>query len=105
MNGVYVVNNPFPCDALNKGVDMSVLSSLQIPHPKTFILPSFESEWDMGDLIGKTDWGIIEKEFSFPLIMKPLMGWGWQDVYIINSLEELKREYDAWKENKLLGCG
>ena len=91
MNSVHIINNPFSCDVLNKGVDMSVLSSMQVPCPKTFVLPSFKEEWDLGKAIGAVDWAVIEREFSFPLILKPVLGWGWQNVHVIDSLEKLKK--------------
>jgi hypothetical protein len=102
MNGVYVINNPFSCDALNKGVDMSVLSLLQIPHPKTFMLPAFNDEWDVGEAIGDVNWKVIQNEFSFPLILKPLHGWGWEQVFVINSIEELKQKYEEFLEKKVM---
>ncbi|MBR9679150.1 MAG: hypothetical protein GON13_02695 [Nanoarchaeota archaeon] len=102
MNNAYVINNPFSCDVLNKGVDMSILNELNIPHPKTFILPSFVGEWDLGKAISKVNWEIIVKEFSFPIIMKPLMGWGWRNVFEINSIEELKNKYEEFAEKEVM---
>lgn len=102
MNGVYVINNPFSCDVLNKGVNMSVLSGLGIPHPKTFVLPSFDDAWDLDEAIGSCDWDIIKYEFRTPLIMKPALGWGWRDVYEINSFEELEKKYAEFKNKQLM---
>ncbi len=102
MNGVYVINNPFSCDALNKGVDMALMDRLKIPHPKTFVMPSNEEDYDMTDIIGDVDWGIIEYEVKFPAIFKPILGWGWSDVCVVNSLDELKQRYQEFVDKQVM---
>ncbi len=90
LGGTYVINNPFAASASNKLVDELIFRLLEIPSPKSIVLPGPELKEELGGMVLEPSWIRIADEVGFPCVFKPVDGYGWDDVYVVNTLEELK---------------
>jgi len=91
LGGAYVINNPFSFTATNK-----------IVHPRTMVLPLINDEWDVGDSVREPNLGHVGKEIGFPCVLKPHNGFAWENVYFVNSMNELRNLYDSLKSKHVL---
>lgn len=99
--GTYVINNPFAASASNKLVDELVFQLLGIPSPKSIVLPGPEIKEELGTLVAEPSWDRIAEDIGLPCVFKPVDGYGWDDVYMPNTLEELKGLYAAHAAGKV----
>jgi hypothetical protein len=97
LGGAYVINNPFSSIMKNKIIDIKICESLGIPYPKTIVLPGMDENWDLGDSVKEPDFDRILREIDLPCYLKPYDGFGWDNVYLVNSVSELKNLYDSLK--------
>ena len=93
LNGTCVINNPFWWSADEKFFNNCLATKIDVPVPKTVILPSRElppdtSEESFSNLAYPLDWEGIFNYIGFPAYMKPFAGGGWKSVYQLNSMEE-----------------
>ena len=102
LGGAYVINNPFSFTATNKIVDTGICSELGIPHPKTIVLPLINEEWDVGNSVREPDLEQVGKGIGFPCVLKPHNGFAWENVYFVNSMNELRNLYDSLKSEHVL---
>ncbi len=102
LSGCYVINNPFSATAANKLLDIKIGNTLGISFPKTFALPCASISEEAEEWIGKPVWEQIVDEVGLPCILKPFDGYGWTNVYTVNSLEELKRVYGSLNPNQIM---
>ena len=84
--GTAVINNPFWWSADEKFFNNCLATKINVPVPKTVILPSRELPADTSDqsfsnLSFPLDWDSIFKYVGFPAYMKPFAGGGWKNVY------------------------
>ncbi len=91
--GTTVINNPFWWSADEKFFNNCLATKIDVPVPKTVILPSRElppdtSEASFSNLAYPLDWEGIFNYIGFPAYMKPFAGGGWKSVYQLNSMEE-----------------
>ena len=91
--GTTVINNPFWWSADEKFFNNCLATKIDVPVPKTVILPSRDlpsdtSEESFSNLAYPMDWEGIFKYIGFPAYMKPFSGGGWKSVYQLNSMEE-----------------
>lgn len=91
--GTAVVNNPFWWSADEKFFNNCLATKINVPVPKTVILPSHSMPADtsaesFSNLAYPLDWDGIFKYIGFPAYMKPFAGGGWKNVYQLNSMEE-----------------
>ena len=91
--GTAVINNPFWWSADEKFFNNCLATKINVPVPKTVILPSRDlppdtSEESFANLSYPLDWEGIFKYIGFPAYMKPFSGGGWKSVYQLNSIEE-----------------
>jgi len=91
--GTTVINNPFWWSADEKFFNNCLATKIDVPVPKTVILPSRElppdtSEESFSNLAYPMDWEGIFNYIGFPAYMKPFAGGGWKSVYQLNSIEE-----------------
>jgi len=91
--GTTVINNPFWWSADEKFFNNCLATKIDVPVPKTVILPSKDLPTDTSDesfsnLAYPLDWEGIFKYIGFPAYMKPFAGGGWKSVYQLNSIEE-----------------
>ncbi len=99
LNGTIVVNNPFWWSADDKFFGFSLATKLGVAVPKTILLPQKAyikgvTDDSLRNLEFPLDWQGIVDHVGMPAILKPHDGGGWRDVYKVDSLEELWRDYD-----------
>ncbi len=93
VTGTAVINNPFWWSADDKYFNNCLMTKLDVPVPKTAILPSKELPPDtsadsFSNLTYPLDWDAIFKYVGFPAYMKPFAGGGWKSVYKLESAED-----------------
>lgn len=93
ISGTAVINNPFWWSADEKFFNNALATKINVPVPKTVILPSREwptdtSEASFANLAYPLDWEGIFKYIGFPAYMKPFAGGGWKNVYRLESMED-----------------
>jgi glutathione synthase/RimK-type ligase-like ATP-grasp enzyme len=91
--GTAVINNPFWWSADEKFFNNCLATKINVPVPKTVILPSRElpddtSAESFSNLAYPLDWEGIFKYTGFPAYMKPFAGGGWKSVYKLESMED-----------------
>ena len=106
LTGTYVINNPFRFLCDDKFFNYGLAQDLGIPVPKTVLLPSREYDervLNHDDLHNlkvvpghgeEFDWKSVIEVVGLPAIMKPYDGYGWREVYRIDSIEELVKVYE-----------
>jgi glutathione synthase/RimK-type ligase-like ATP-grasp enzyme len=97
--GTAVINNPFWWSADEKFFNNCLATKINVPVPKTVILPSRDLPVDTSDqsfanLSYPLDWEGIFKYIGFPAYMKPFAGGGWKNVYKLNSLDEFFEKHN-----------
>ena len=102
LRGTYVINNPFTYACDDKFVGLKVAEQLNIRVPYTLFLPPKTLSYDYKDVVKTIDIEKLSEKIRFPAIMKPVYGWGWQDVFYINNLEELKQKYTLFENEPVL---
>jgi glutathione synthase/RimK-type ligase-like ATP-grasp enzyme len=98
--GAAVINNPFWWSADEKFFNNCLATKIDVPVPKTVILPSRDlpadtSNESFSNLAYPLDWNHIFDYVGFPAYMKPFAGGGWKNVYRIESADQL---FDAHSE-------
>ena len=91
--GAAVINNPFWWSADEKFFNNCLATKIEVPVPKTVILPSRDLPQDTSDqsfsnLAFPLDWEGIFSYIGFPSYMKPFAGGGWKNVYRLTSQED-----------------
>jgi hypothetical protein len=101
-NGVYLLNNPFTFQSMEKHSAYVAMMRLGLHVPKTWLIPlkSYPDRPGYQETASRYyDWfdlpSIAANEFGYPLYMKPFDGGGWRGVSRIDSQGELMRAYDA----------
>ncbi|MEW6142754.1 MAG: hypothetical protein AB1597_06295 [Chloroflexota bacterium] len=95
IEGAYIINNPFASALTNKLVDMKLAAGLGIPVPRTVVLPRLDGYEETEGVVTTIDWEKAMEGIGFPCILKPYDGYAWDDVYVVNSLEELRSKYES----------
>jgi len=93
LTGTAVINNPFWWSADEKFFNNCLATKINVPVPKTVILPSRDLPQDTTDqsfsnLAYPLDWEGIFNYVGFPAYMKPFAGGGWKNVYKLNSMAD-----------------
>src|SRR6476619_6393155 len=96
--GTAVINNPFWWSADEKFFNNCLATKIDVPVPKTVILPSRDLPPDTTDLSFSNlayplDWESIFKYVGFPAYMKPFAGGGWKNVYRLQSAEDFYQKH------------
>lgn len=91
--GTAVINNPFWWSADEKFFNNCLATKIEVPVPKTVILPSRElptdtSEASFSNHSYPMDWPSIFSYVGFPAYMKPFAGGGWKSVYRLTGPED-----------------
>jgi hypothetical protein len=94
LGGTAVINNPFWWSADEKFFNNCLATKIDVPVPKTVILPSKTLPADTTDqsfsnLAFPLDWESIFSYIGFPAYMKPFSGGGWKNVYKVNNPSDL----------------
>ena len=93
VTGTAVINNPFWWSADDKYFNNCLMTKLDVPVPKTAIIPSRDlpddtHEDSFSNLAFPLDWESIFRYVGFPAYMKPYAGGGWKSVYRLESSED-----------------
>lgn len=91
--GAAVINNPFWWSADDKFFNNCLATKIDVPVPKTVILPSWELPSDtsndsFSNLSYPLDWSGIFNYVGFPAYMKPYAGGGWKNVYQVKDIDD-----------------
>jgi hypothetical protein len=91
--GTAVINNPFWWSADEKFFNNCLSTKINVPVPKTVILPSRDLPADTSDesfknLAYPLDWEGIFNYVGFPAYMKPFAGGGWKNVYKLTDMDD-----------------
>lgn len=93
LSGTAVINNPFWWSADEKFFNNCLATKIDVPVPKTVILPSRElppetSADSFANLAYPLDWDGIFQYIGFPAYMKPYAGGGWKSVYKLTDMDD-----------------
>jgi len=100
MDGLYVLNNPWAVQSMEKQTTYCAMMALGMPIPETWMVPpkSYEPLPDLGVTLRSYaklfDLGKIGKTLGYPLFMKPYDGGGWKGVSRIDDDAALKKRYE-----------
>lgn len=92
--GTAVINNPFWWSADEKFFNNCLATKIDVPVPKTVILPSYTLPADTSNesflnLAYPLNWTAMFDYIGFPAYMKPFAGGGWKNVYKIKDMDDL----------------
>lgn len=98
LTGTAVINNPFWFSADEKFFNNCLATKIDVPVPKTVILPSHQHPDDTSDqtftnLDYPLDWEGIFEYVGFPAYMKPFAGGGWKNVYRIENKDDFFKSH------------
>lgn len=93
VTGTAVINNPFWWSADDKYFNNCLMTKVDVPVPKTAIIPSRDLPDDTSDesfanLAFPLDWDSIFSYVGFPAYMKPFAGGGWKHVYKLTDAND-----------------
>src|SRR6186713_1160611 len=93
ISGAAVINNPFWWSADEKFFNNALATKINVPVPKTVILPSRDlpddtSEESFSNLAYPLDWKSIFDYVGFPAYMKPFAGGGWKHVFKLENMDD-----------------
>ena len=100
VNDLYVFNNPWSLQSMEKQTTYAAMMRLGFLVPETWMVPP--KEYDESDDLKSTlakyaklfDLGDIGDQIGYPLYMKPYDGGAWVGVTAINNRQELLDAYD-----------
>ena len=100
MDGVYVFNNPWAIQSMEKHTSYCAMMRLGMPIPDTWMVPpkSYEPQPDLEVTLQRYarmfDLGEVGRSVGYPLFVKPYDGGGWAGVSRVDDEEALRRAYD-----------
>ena len=97
--GTAVINNPFWWSADEKFFGTALMARRGVAVPKTVVLPNktyIEDIWpeSLRNLAYPLDWQAILDYVGLPAILKPNIGGGFRQVFLVHSLQELWSAYE-----------
>ncbi len=100
--GSYVINNPFFTLTADKLSELLLYDSLGIHYPRTVVLPRINRAEDVREMVAPPDWKQVEERVGFPCILKPVDGYGWQDVFRVETPLALRSLYESLADSRVL---
>jgi hypothetical protein len=100
VNDLYVFNNPWSIQSMEKQTSYAAMMRLGFAVPETWMIPPKEHEEsaDLQATLNKYaklfDLGAIGDQIGYPLYMKPYDGGAWVGVTAINNRQELQDAYN-----------
>lgn len=100
MDGLYVFNNPWSVQSMEKHSTYCAMMQLGMPIPETWMVPpkSYEPTPDLAPTLRRYaklfDLGELGRTMGFPLFMKPYDGGGWKAVTRLKDEAALRRAYE-----------
>ncbi len=101
MDGLYVLNNPWSLQSMEKQTTYAAMMRLGLDVPKTWMIPPREHEAnpDVQSTLNRYaklfDIGSVADKLGYPLYMKPYDGGAWVGVTRIKDREELQHAYNS----------
>jgi hypothetical protein len=101
LDGLYVFNNPWAVQSMEKHTTYAALMRLGIPIPKTLMLAprEYDEKPDLRVTLQRYadlfDLQQLGEQVGYPSFVKPYDGGGWQGVVKVDNAAELKQAYDA----------
>ena len=101
LDDLYVFNNPWSVQSMEKQTSYCAMMRLGLPIPETWMVPPKEYdqnadlELTLRQYAGLFDLKTIGDSLKYPLFMKPYDGGGWVGVSKVNNSNELEDAYDA----------
>ena len=100
MDGLYVLNNPWAIQSMEKQTTYCAMMRLGMPIPDTWMVPPKDYEWspDLKTTLHRYaelfDLGRIGREIGYPMYMKPYDGGAWVGVSRIDDEAALRAAYE-----------
>lgn len=100
MDGLYVLNNPWSVQAMEKHTSYCAMMHLGMPIPDTWMIPpkSYEPLPDLAPTLTRYaqlfDLGEIGRRIGYPMFMKPYDGGGWRGVSRVDDEAGLRKSYE-----------
>lgn len=100
-NDLYVLNNTFTLQSMEKHTSYAAMIRLGLPVPRTILLPprSYEPQPDLEMTLTSYarmfDLRAIGEEIGYPAFLKPYDGGAWRGVSRVTNGDELQAAYDA----------
>ncbi len=100
MDDMYVFNNPWSVQSMEKQTSYCAMMRLGLPIPDTWLLPpkEYDKSTDLDTTLERYadlfDLGHVGREIGFPSFMKPYDGGGWVGVSKLDDEEALFTAYD-----------
>jgi hypothetical protein len=101
LDDVYVLNNPWAVQSMEKHTTYAAMMRLGMPIPKTWMVPPKEYEQSNPDLEPTLrryaklfDLGKVGEQVGYPLFMKPYDGGAWRGVSKIDDEQKLREAYE-----------
>ena len=100
LDGVYILNNPWTLQSMEKQTTYCAMMRLGLPVPDTWMIPpkEYEEYDDLKPTLKRYarlfDLGKIGESLGYPLFMKPYDGGGWRGVNKIDDEATLRKTYD-----------
>ncbi len=100
MDGVYLMNNPFTFQSMEKHAAYCAMMRLGLKVPETWLLPSKHPPADNRFAYTAARYNLpfdleeVAERIGYPLYMKPYDGGAWVGVTRIEDAEQLHRGYD-----------
>ncbi len=100
MDELYVLNNPWSIQSMEKQTTYCAMMHLGFPIPDTWMMPpkEYESLPDLQPMLERYaelfDMGDVGRKVGYPFFMKPYDGGAWVGVSRIGNEQELKDAYD-----------
>ncbi|MFK7991168.1 MAG: RimK family alpha-L-glutamate ligase [Sandaracinaceae bacterium] len=101
LDDLYVLNNPWSLQSMEKQTSYCAMMRLGMPVPETWMVPpkAYEPTPDLRSTLHRYaklfDVGQVGDALGYPVIMKPYDGGGWRAVTKANDEAALRRAYEA----------
>ncbi len=100
MDDLYVLNNPWSIQSMEKQTTYCAMRRLGMPVPETWMVPpkAYEPSADLEPTLRRYarlfDLGEVGEDLGYPLYMKPYDGGAWVGVVRIENEEQLREQYE-----------
>lgn len=100
LNDLYVLNNPWTLQSMEKQTSYCAMMRLGLPVPRTWMVPpkEYEGHDDLDTTLKRYaklfDLSEIGDELGYPMFMKPYDGGAWKGVSMIKNADDLKKAYE-----------
>ena len=100
MDGLYVLNNPWSVQSMEKHTSYCAMMHLGMPIPETWMIPpkAYEATADLAPTLKAYaklfDLGAIGNRIGYPMFMKPYDGGGWRAVSRVPDEASLRKRYE-----------